>query len=316
MKILVTPTSLKPDADTPAMNKLRSFASSLVFNPTGKPLSEDGLIPLLDGCEGCIAGLDNFSAKVMDSAGSLKVISRYGIGVDQVDLATAKAKNIVVCNTPGANANAVADLAFALLLNIARKVTILDRKTREGQWPRSNGIEIYGKTIGILGLGATGKAVARRATGFSMKIIAYDPFIDMEFARSYGVISTDFDTVIRKADFLSLHLPLTDLTRHEISVDVMKSMKKGAIIINTARGGLIDESAAYELLVSGHLGGLGLDVYEEEPPKKMPLFDLENVVLTPHTAAHTAEAIAAMADMAVQNLINVLSGKDCQYIVS
>jgi D-3-phosphoglycerate dehydrogenase len=316
MKILVTPTSLKPDTDIPAMKKLRSFADSLVFNSTGKPLSEDRLISLLDGCEGCIAGLDNFSAKVMESAGSLKVISRYGIGVDQVDLATAKAKNIVVCNTPGANANAVADLAFALLLSIARKVSILDRKTREGQWPRSNGFELYGKTIGILGLGATGKAVARRATGFSMKIIAYDPFIDMEFARSNGVISTDFDTVIREADFLSLHLPLTDVTRNEISADVMKSMKKGAVIINTARGGLIDETAAYELLVSGHLGGLGLDVYEEEPPKKTPLFDLENVVLTPHTAAHTAEAIAAMADMAVQNLIDVLSGKDCQYTIN
>jgi D-3-phosphoglycerate dehydrogenase len=316
MKILVTPTSLKPDTDTPAMKKLRSFADSLVFNPTGKPLHEDQLIPLLDGCVGCIAGLDRYTAKVIENAGSLKVISRYGIGVDEVDLVAANARNIVVCNTPGANANAVADLAFALLLSIARKVSILDRKTREGQWPRSNGIELYGKTMGILGLGATGKAVARRAAGFSMKVIAYDPFMDMEFARSNGVISADFDTVIREADFLSLHLPLTDKTRYEISADVMKSMKKGAFIVNTARGGLIDEAAAYDLLVSGHLGGLGLDVYEEEPPKKSPLFDLENVVLTPHTAAHTAEAIAAMADMAVQNLIDVLSGKDCKFTVS
>jgi D-3-phosphoglycerate dehydrogenase len=316
MKVLVTPASLKPDTDTPAMKKLRSFADSLVFNPSRKPLSEDELIPLLDGCVGCVAGLDHYTAKVMECAGSLKVISRYGIGIDQVDLSAARAKNIVVCNTPGANANAVADLAFALLLSIARKVPILDRKTREGQWPHSSGVELYGKTLGILGLGATGKRVARRAAGFSMKVIAYDPVIDTEFVQSNGVISADFETVIREADFLSLHLPLTDKTRNEISADVMKSMKKGAIIINTARGGLIDETAAYELLVSGHLGGLGLDVYEEEPPKKTPLFELENVVLTPHTAAHTTEAIAAMAEMAVQNLIDVLCGKDCQYIVN
>ena len=309
MKILVTPTSFKPDSESPAMKKLKSFAGSLVFNPVGKPLSEDELIPLLEGCEGCIAGLDYYTARVLESAKSLKVISRYGVGVDRVDIEAAKAKNIVVCNTPGANTQAVADLAFALLLSAARKVPILDRKTREGLWPRSNGTELYGKTIGIMGLGAIGRAVARRATGFSMKIVAYDPFMNNEYAEANGIVPADFDTVIREADFLSLHLPLTDETRHIISADVMRAMKKGAIIVNTARGGLIDEDAAYKLLASGHLGGMGLDVYEEEPPQKSPLFELENVVLTPHTSAHTAEATEAMADMSVQNLIDLLSGK-------
>ena len=313
MKILVTPTSFKPDSDSPAMKKLRSFTENLVFNPTGKPLSEDDLIPLLNGCDGCVAGLDHYSAKVIESAKSLKVISRYGVGVDSVDIAAAKSKNVIVCNTPGVNAQAVADLTFGLLLCLARKITILDKKTKEGQWPRSIGVELYGKTIGVLGLGAVGKAVARRASGFSMKVIAYDPYIDREYVKSNGIISADYDTVVREADFLCLHLPLTDETRYEISADVMKNMKKGAVIVNTARGGLIDEAAAYELLASGHLGGLGLDVYEDEPPKKSALFDLENVVLTPHTAAHTAEAIAAMADLSVQNLIDVLSGKECLY---
>jgi len=315
MKVLVTATSFKPDSNTPAMKKLRSFADSLVFNPSGKPLSEGELIPLLDGCNGCIAGLDYFTAKVIESAGELKVISRYGAGVDRVDLAAAKARNIIVCNTPGANSQAVADLTIALLLCAARKVSVLDRKTREGQWPRSMGIELNGKTIGILGLGAIGKEVARRASGFSMKIIAYDPFINKEYAESNGIISADFRTVTREADFLCLHLPLTDETRHIISKDVMMAMKKNAIIVNTARGGLIDESAAYELLVSGHLGGLGLDVYEAEPPQKSPLFELENVVLTPHTASHTNEATAAMAEMSVQNLIDVLSGRVCSFTV-
>jgi D-3-phosphoglycerate dehydrogenase len=315
MKILITPTSLKPESDNPAIKKLRSFAESLVFNPVGKPLTEDELIPLLSGCDGCIAGLDFFTARVIEKAPTLKVISRYGVGVDRVDLAAAKAKNIVVCNTPGANSRAVADLSFALLLSVARKVPVLDRKVREGLWPRSTGVELYGKTMGILGLGAIGRAVAKRSSGFSMKIIAYDPFIDRQYAEANGIISTDFDTIIREADFLSLHLPLADETRHIISAKVMKAMKKGAVIINTARGGLIDEAAAYELLASEHLGGLGLDAYEVEPPQKSPLFELENVVLTPHTAAHTVEATNAMAELSVQNLTDVLSGRDCPYTV-
>jgi len=315
MKILVTPTSFKPDSDTPAMRKLKAFSPQLVFNPTGKPLTEDALLPLLSGCAGCVAGLDHYSAAVIESAESLKVISRYGVGVDQVDLAAARAKGVVVCNTPGANAQAVADLTFGLLLCVIRKVAVLDRLTREGGWPRSSGVELYGKTIGILGLGAVGKAVAKRASGFSMKVLASDPFIDKEYAGANGIIPVDFDTLIREADFLSLHLPMTDETRNIISSGVMKAMKKGAVIVNTARGGLIDEAAAYELLASGRLGGLGLDVFEEEPPPRTPLFDLDNVVLTPHTAAHTAEAVAAMADMSVQNLIDVLSGRDCAYVV-
>lgn len=315
MKILVTPTSFKPDSISPAMKKLRAFASELVFNPTEKPLTESALIPLISGCDGCIAGLDFFTAGVIESAGNLRVISRYGVGVDRVNLAAAKAKKVVVCNTPGANTQAAADLTVGMLLCLARKITILDKKTKEGQWPRSNGIELSGKTIGILGLGAVGKAVAKRASGFSMRILARDPVINREYVESNGIVPVDFNTVIREADFLCLHLPLTDETRSIISADVMKTMKKGAIIVNTARGGLIDEAAAYELLVAGHLGGIGLDVYETEPPKKSPLFDLENVVLTPHTAAHTAEATAAMAEMSVQNLIDVLSGRACPNVV-
>ena len=315
MKILVTPTSFSPDSGSPALESLRAFADSLVFNPVGKPLSEDQLIPLLAGCDGCIAGLDYFTARVIESAPALKVISRYGVGIDRVDLAAAKAGNVIVCNTPGANSQAVADLTFALLLGAARKVPVLDKKTREGQWPKSTGVELYGKTIGILGLGAVGRAVAKRASGFSMKILAYSPSINREYAAANGIIAADFDTLTKEADFLCLHLPLTEKTRCIISADVMKSMKKGAIIVNTARGGLIDENAALELLISGHLGGMGLDVYENEPLLESPLFELENVVLTPHTASHTKEATETMARMSVQNLIDVLSGKTCPYTV-
>jgi len=315
MKILVTPTSFVPNSDTSAMNRLRSFAGSLVFNPTGKPLGEDELIPLLKDCDGCIAGVDCFTARVMENAPRLKVISRYGTGVDRVDLAAARARNIVVCNTPGANSQAVADLTFGLLLSLARRIPVLDGQTRKGQWPRSNGIELHGKTLGILGLGAVGKAVARRAGGFSMRVIACDPLIDREYAEANGIAEVGFDALIRESDFLSLHLPLTTETKHILSAQAMRAMKKGALIVNTSRGGIIDEAAAFELLVEGHLGGLGLDVYETEPPGESPFFGMENVVVTPHTAAHTAEAKQAMADMSVQNLIDVLSGNPCPHTV-
>jgi len=315
VKILVTPTSFKPDKDTSALELLRSFSTDLVFNPLGKPLVEDELIPLLADCEGFIAGLDFITRKVIESTSKLKVISRYGVGVDRVDIEAAREKGIVVCNTPGVNADAVADLTFAMLLCIARRIPLLDRKTREGEWLRSTGFELYGKTFGIIGLGAVGKASAKRASGFSMKVMAYDPFIDREYASANGITIATFDELIKEADFISLHLPLLDETQNIISASVMKAMKKGAVIINTARGGLIDENIAYELLKSGHLGGLGLDVFEAEPPASSPLFTLDNVVVTPHTGAHTVEAINAMADLSVKNLIDVLSARDCPYVV-
>jgi len=315
MKILVTPTSFKPGKGGPALELLRSFSSDIVFNPGEKPLSEDELIPLLSGCEGYIAGLDFVTRKVFENAPKLKVVSRYGVGFDRVDIEAAKEKGVVVCNTPGANSSAVADLVLGMLLCIARKLPLLDRKTKAGEWPRSTGFELEGKTIGILGLGAVGKAVARRASGFSMKIMAYDPFINREYAKANGIIVATFDEVIREADFVSLHLPLMDETKNIINAEIMKSMKKGAVIINAARGGLIDENAAYEFLKSGHLGGLGLDAFEAEPPGASPLFTLDNVIVTPHTGAHTNEATANMADMAVRNLIDVLSGKSCPNIV-
>jgi len=307
MKILVTPASFKQGASSSVMDTLKGFADDLVFNTKGKPLTEDELIAALKGCDGCIAGLDPFNRKVIESTDTLKVISRYGTGVDNVDVAAAGEKGITVCRTPGVNSQAVAELAIAFMLCLARQVPMLDRKTREGHWVRSVGVELHKKTLGILGLGAVGKRTARIAAGFSMKVLACDPNMDTGYAKDNGIHPADFDTLLKESDFLSLHLPLKPDTRHIISAEAMRRMKKGAIIINTARGGLIDEAAACELIKSGHLDGLGLDVYEEEPPQNSPLFGLENVVFTPHTAAHTAEATAGMASMSVENLISAMA---------
>jgi len=315
LKILVTPTSFKPDKPTHALKLLKDFADELVFNPVNRPLNGDELIPLLRGCDGYIAGVDFITAETLAACDRLKVISRYGVGIDRVDLAAAKARGITVCNTPGANAQAVADLAMGLILSVARRIPMLDRSTRDGLWIRSTGVEIYGKTIGILGLGVIGKSVAKRAQGFSMRVMAYDPYMDDKYAQENDIIAADFDTLIKSADIISLHLPLTQETRHIIGGDAMRSMKPGVIIVNTARGGLIDEAAAVDLLKSGHIGGLGLDVYEQEPPEHSALCGLDNVVLTPHTAPHTAESTRNMADMSVRNLIDILSGSACPYIV-
>lgn len=316
MKVLVTPTSFQPGKSCAALEVLKEFTEDLVFNPAGRPLTEDELIPLLKDCDGYLAGLDYITGKVLRSCEHLKVISRYGAGVDRVDLQAAKECGIVVTNTPGVNAVAVAELAIGLALAVARNIAFLSKKTSGGEWTRLTGIELGGKVMGVIGLGAIGKNVARYAQGLGMKVMAYDPYIDEVYAKANHIIVADFDMVVRNSDVVSLHIPLTAQTKHLFDRKVMESMKCSAILINTSRGGIIDEDAAYELLKSGSLGGLGLDAFEIEPPRNSPLFELSNVVVTPHTGAHTYEATENMAYAAVKNLIEVLSGSDCKHVVN
>lgn len=316
MKILVTPTSLQPGKGLQALETLKAFSEDLVFNTTGKPLSEDDLIPLLKDCDGYIAGLDFVTEKVINACPNLKVISRYGAGFDRVDIAAAKAKGIPVTNTPGVNAEAVGELAMGLIMSIARKIPYLDGQTRSGEWVRSTGMELKGKTLGIMGLGAIGKVVARCAQGFGMNVIAYDPFINKEYCAEKGIGVCTFDEVVAQANVISLHLPLNAETKHLIGEDAIAKMQPGTIVVNTSRGGIIDEDAAYKALKAGKLGGLGLDAFEMEPPTGSPLFELNNVVVTPHTGAHTKEATDNMANSSVKNLIDVLSGNDCPFVVN
>ncbi|QOX65263.1 phosphoglycerate dehydrogenase [Anoxybacterium hadale] len=316
MKILVTPTSLQPGKGSKALETLKAFSEDLIFNTTGKPLSEDELIPLLADCDGYIAGLDFVTENVLKSCTRLKVVSRYGAGYDRVDIAAAKSLNIPVTNTPGVNAEAVGELAFGLALSVARKIPYLHTNLCGGGWIRSTGIELKGKTIGIMGLGAIGKVVARCAKGFDMEVIAYDPYINAAYCEENGITSASFDEVIMQADVISLHLPLMASTHHMISASAIAKMRPTAILVNTSRGGLIDEDAAYDALKAGRLGGLALDAFEIEPPTESPLFSLYEVVATPHTGAHTAEAMENMAVLSVQNLIDVLESKPCPFIVN
>lgn len=312
MKVLITPTSFLKNPEAKAM--VEAFADEIVYNPQSRPLEAGEILALLDGVDGYIAGLDYITADVLRRApASLKVISRYGAGVDRVDLEAAKERGIAVTNTPGTNAVAVCELAFGLMLSLARSIPRLDCAVKKGEWPRNDGTELAGKTLGIVGFGAIGKNLATRARAFGMRVVAFDPYFDQAFASQHGVEHKTLDETIESADFLSLHVPLTKETKYMIGEQAIARMKKGAFIINTARGGLIDEAAAANALKSGQLGGIGLDAYEMEPVTDSPLLGLDHVVMTPHTGAHTNEAIAGMGIMAAQNLIDVLSGKDCKY---
>ena len=316
MKILVTPTSLQPGKNEEALSVLREFADELVFNTAGKPLSEDELIPLLKDCDGYIAGLDDITKKVMDENPGLKVISRYGAGYDRVDIEAARQHGIKVTNTPGVNAQAVGELAFGLILGLARKIPYLNGETRRGAWVRSTGMELKGKTLGILGLGAIGKVVASCAQGFGMEILAYDPYINEGYCSSHGIEAVSFEELMSRSNVVSLHLPLLEPTHHLIDKEAIGRLPEGAILVNASRGGIVDEDAAYEALKSGKLFGLGLDAFETEPPKASKLFEFDNVIATPHTGAHTKEATANMAELSIRNLMDVLSGRECPFVVN
>lgn len=312
MKVLVTPTSFSKNMDSVAGKKLKSFAREVIINPYGRPLQQDEAVELLKGVDGYIAGLDYISAEVIDSADSLKAISRYGVGYDRVDTLAAKKRGIIVSNTPGANTQAVADLAFALMLGVARRISKLDFEAKNGGWPRIQGVELYGKTIGILGFGAIGRAVAKRAAGFDMEVLAYDPFLTKEQIAQHNAAKAELKEIFERCHFISLHMPMNEDTKHMINDGAIALMQKDTIIINTARGGLIDEAAAYEALKAGRIGGMGLDAFMQEPPLGNPLLTLDNVIATPHTGAATKEAGETMALMAVQNLIDALTTGDCK----
>jgi phosphoglycerate dehydrogenase-like enzyme len=316
MKILVTPTSFNADTRSPARERLDRFADEVTFNPYGRPLEAAEIIPLLDNVDGYIAGLDHIDRQVLaDAPASLKVISRYGAGYDRVDIEAAAKRGIVVTTTPGSNAEAVADLTLGLMLAVARQIPLLDREVKSGGWPRRTGSEIFQKNLGIVGLGEIGKRVAR-AKGFSMKIRVHDPAADRRFIERNGLIEASLDELWRESDVITLHAPLSDDTREIVNAAAIRRMKPGVILINTARYELVSEAALLKGLADGPIGGLGLDVYAEEPPIDHPLLKLPNVVLTPHAGSHTIEARTRMADMAVNNLIDVLSGRSCAGMVT
>lgn len=302
MKILVTPRSFGK-TNPELFDRLTQAGLEVVRNDTGGILSADQMREKLAGCQGVILGVDPMSADVLAAAPELRAIAKYGVGLDNIDLEACKQRGIAVSRTVGANSNAVADYALTLMLMVARKAGLIDRRCREKDWGKITSIDLYGKTLGIVGLGAIGRCVVKRAQGFGMKILGHDIAWDEAWASAEGVERADMDRICREADFITLHTVLTDETRNCISAGRIAMMKKTAVIINTARGGLIDETALLAALQEGRIYGAGLDVFEQEPPADPAWYALDNLVMGSHCSSSTAGATETMGRMAVDNLL-------------
>lgn len=306
-KILITPKSFFQAGEEVA-GLLKSRGFEIVANTTGKTLSEEQMIEMCGDAEGLIVGIDPVTGSVLRGAKNLKAISKYGAGLDNIDLKTAKELGIAVDKAAGANAESVAELAVGMFFLLARNISAAVKSVKSGGWERIRGVELRGKTAGIIGLGNIGREVARMAAGLGMKITAYDPYINAgdEFIKKYSIKFAGRDEVIREADFLTLHVPCVEETKNMINGSTLSMMKKGAYLVNVSRGELTDEAALYEALKSGRLAGAAQDVFSKEPPGKHPLLELDNFILTPHIGAYTREANVNMAVRSTENLIRML----------
>jgi len=249
--------------------------------------------------------------ELIEKTTKCKIIARVGVGLDNIDLEAAKAKKIRVINAVEGAMNAVAELVIGVMLSFARQIPIADSGIRNGKWLKKElqGTELRGKYLGIVGLGNIGKRLARLARGFNMNIIGFDIIpIDKEFSREVGLVKTDLDTLLSSSDYVSLHVPLTKDTHHQINAEKLSKMKKTACIINTSRGGVIDEDALYEAIKNGNLGGAALDVFEKEPATNNKLATLPNVICTPHIGAQTKEAQSLAANVIAEKIIQILRG--------
>jgi D-3-phosphoglycerate dehydrogenase len=313
--ILVTATSYGQH-DAGLKSELEAAVGRVTYNETGRPLSSSQLAALLPGVDGYIAGLDSIDAAALAAADGLRVVARYGVGVDNVDLAAAAARGIVVTNTPGANARSVAELTVALLLLLARPVLRAAAETRAGGWPRLPGLSLAGKTVGLVGFGAIGRQTARLLAGFDCRLLAYDPLLNEATAAALGVRAAGLDELLATSDFVSLHAPVTPATRGMVDAAFLARMKPGAALVNTARGELVDEAALLDALANGRLRGAALDAFAAEPPGgDNPLLALPNVIATPHMGAHTDGATTVMGRMALADCLAVLRGEEPRYRV-
>ncbi|MFA5059821.1 MAG: phosphoglycerate dehydrogenase [Candidatus Omnitrophota bacterium] len=252
------------------------------------------------------------TADIISAADKLKFIGRAGVGVDNIDLVAATKKGIVAMNTPGGNTTSTAEHAMSLILSLSRNIPQAYASMKSGKWERNkfNGVELYGKTLGIVGLGRIGSTVSRMAKGFGMKIIAYDPFISMEVAKKMEIEVVELNDLIKRADYITIHTPKSTETKHLISDAQFAMMKKGVRIINCARGGIVDEAALARALEAGKIAGCALDVYEKEPPDpNLPLFKFDNCVVTPHLGASTSEAQVNVAVEIAETVRDALLGK-------
>lgn len=315
-KILVTSRTF--GTVTPDCDYFLERGWQIKENPyTGSVPTEDQLCDLIRDVDAIIPGNDRISKKVLDCANKLKVIGRPGIGYDNIDVAECSRRGIAVTNAPGINSVAVAELAMALMLNVSKLVMYTNRRVMSGMWPADQGHDLCGKKLGILGFGRIGQHVAKRAKAFDMDVWAYDPFMNDDKAAELGVKVTTLDEITEQCDYITLHIPKTPENVNLFDAARLARMKKGAYLINTSRGGLVDENALYDALMSGHLAGAAFDVLAVEPPVERPkLFDCEHFLITAHSGGNSKECISQTARLVAENVIAVLEGHPCAYVVN
>lgn len=303
MKILISSASFGKINKDP-LQVLGNAGFIPVLNPYGRKLEFAEFVELIKDAVGLIAGTEKITSELLEKAPMLKVISRYGVGMDNIDLVAAKQHGIIVRSTPEAPSQAVAELALTLMLNLCRRVNEADRNVRNNNWSQLMGRLLSGKSLGIIGLGRIGKKLVRLVQPFEMKILAYEPIPDNSFVLSNNISLLSLSDVLSQSDIVSLHLPLSDKTFHMVGKKELSLMKKDAFIINTSRGGLIDEDALDEALKNGLIGGAGIDTFEE--PYKGDLTKFNNVILTCHMGSSAVETRIQMELETVNNLIDAL----------
>lgn len=306
-QILVTPTLFGKYSR--GLTMLEEAGFKVVFPPYPHPLTEEQLCEVISSISGFIVGLDPVTPRVLERALSLRIIAKHGVGVDNIDLQEAWKRGIVVANAPFSNDQAVAEFTIGLILALARSFPEAFRKMEKREWERVLGVEVAGKTLGILGTGRIGKKVARFGVCLGMRVLAYDVVRNQELVKNFGVQYVSLVEVLRESDFLTIHLPLNAQTRGILGKRELAFMRKDAYLINTARGSIVDEKALFDALKEGKIRGAAIDVYTTEPPWESPLLALPNVILTPHIASDSFEALCRMDEISAQNVIRVLRGE-------
>ncbi|HVO19883.1 MAG TPA: phosphoglycerate dehydrogenase [Anaeromyxobacter sp.] len=291
------------------LRQLEEAGCEVIPNQVGRPYTAAELGEALRGVDAIVTGTDELTAQVIASTDRLKTIAKHGVGLDNIDLQAARSRGIVVSAAFGAVHDSVADLTLALLLAVARGIVPSHLSTRAGRWKGFMGVELRGKTLGIVGLGRIGKEVALRAEAFGMRIVATDPYQDPAFSGAHQVRYLSLPELLAASDVVSLHAGLEQAGRPLLGAAELAMMRRGAILVNTGRGHLVDEGALADALREGKLLGAGLDVFREEPPRGSPLLGLENVVLAPHMAGDTGEARRRMGEITVENVVRVMRGE-------
>jgi D-3-phosphoglycerate dehydrogenase len=307
-KALIAPMTLAK-LKGPHLTVLQDAGFELAFPPRPMQLLESELLEILPGVSGVLAGSEPYTSKVLHANPALRVIARVGVGYDAVDVPAATECGVAVCIAPGTNQDAVAEHTFCMMLALTKNLISQHAGVKDGNWPRGTNLPMRGCTLGIAGLGRIGKAVAVRGEAFGMKLLAYEPYPDMAFVAKHHVTLMPFERLLAESDFLSLHLPLSAETKYVINKKSLALMKPTAFLINTARGGLVCEADLLEVLRNKKIAGAALDVFENEPPGHNPIFELDNVVLTPHAAGVDIKSRDEMCMSAAQAIVSLSRGE-------